>query len=800
MSSSYADTVKLVEDNYFHGEFNMRMKLSRKGLLAHIIKPEFDTLSDRSKVQWKTDDLKALGVIAGDVSLTYQVYIRGATTAADSCACLRSGSAGTRSRTDSSSPRSYTTSRWSPPLDETRQLVLQLGSLTDEYRMISTVLENTPNMTLAYAIQALSGVETPDESSSGQQKAVVAKKSYDKRRFNGKCFYCNSHMTSVRDKFVSMKELKTPVRITIADGRKIDAVAMDTVGLKLMDGTFVKLADVLYISEVEGSLNSVAKLAEKDVVAQLSKDKCVFRYGDATVMEAWRCGNVYKLKTVGDRVWRTATTSRKEPWVLVHARLDHIPFKRYEQLLTMADGVPRIPEGVASDDICTGCCMGKMRADDYPRYPEKLVKSARVLDLVHRDVLGPMQTRTPGGCPFGVTFIDDYSRHVTVYFMKAKSEVLSKFKIYKAAMENATGTTIKRLRSDNGGGYTDKLFKACLNRNGIKHEKTVSYTPQQNGLAERMYWSLVEMARCMLYHECIDKKWWAESVNTAAWIINQIPNSVNFKTPYEIVNKAKSQLKHLKVFGSLGYAHIPNEMRRNLDAKAFRCQDNEGAAMEPSHGGQQPWEQKQMIPTVVTSCDVISLQRDAGVNGAIVPYESAHPMTTRSRSRPIEETTDPEEAGARKKQVVASSTTGTTKRQRMVQDRAQAEDDQLTIQGGQAMTATEDVPKTHQEATASADHDEWKNAMKSELNSLVANKTWKLVPRPSHQRPIGCRWVFVLKRNEKGQVVRHKARLVAKGYSQRQCVDYEKTYSPITYLNAIRTMLAKCGADGMEIE
>ncbi|KAE9260090.1 hypothetical protein PR003_g34516, partial [Phytophthora rubi] len=84
MSPSYADTVKLVEDNYFHWEFNMRMKLSRKGLLAHIIKPEFDALSDRSTVQWKTNDLKALGVIAGDVSLTYQVYIRGATTAADS--------------------------------------------------------------------------------------------------------------------------------------------------------------------------------------------------------------------------------------------------------------------------------------------------------------------------------------------------------------------------------------------------------------------------------------------------------------------------------------------------------------------------------------------------------------------------------------------------------------------------------------------------------------------------------------------------------------------------------------------
>jgi hypothetical protein len=114
-------------------------------------------------------------------------------------------------------------------------------------------------------------------------------------------------------------------------------------------------------------------------------------------MEAKRCGNVYKLKTVGDEVCHAATTSRKEPWAVVHARLGHIPFKRYEQLLTMAEGVPRVTDGVPVDDVCAGCCMGKMKADDYP------------------DVMGPMQTKTPGGCTYVVTFIDDYSRHVTVH-------------------------------------------------------------------------------------------------------------------------------------------------------------------------------------------------------------------------------------------------------------------------------------------------------------------------------------------------------------------------------------------------
>ncbi|KAG2769920.1 hypothetical protein PC129_g18256 [Phytophthora cactorum] len=95
-------------------------------------------------------------------------------------------------------------------------------------------------------------------------------------------------------------------------------------------------------------------------------------------------------------------------------------------------------------------------------------------------------------------------------------------------------------------------FKDYLNHSGIKHGKAVQNTNQQNVLAERMNRSLVEMARCMLYHECAEKKWWAEAVNTAAWIINRIPNLVSVKKPYEIVYCTKRQLKNLKVFGTLG--------------------------------------------------------------------------------------------------------------------------------------------------------------------------------------------------------------------------------------------------------
>ncbi|GMF29878.1 unnamed protein product [Phytophthora fragariaefolia] len=176
-------------------------------------------------------------------------------------------------------------------------------------------------------------------------------------------------------------------------------------------------------------------------------------------------------------------------------------------------------------------------------------------------------------------------------------------------------------------------------------------------------------------------------------------------------------------------------------------------------------------------------------------------MITRSRARHIDETTNPEDGGARKKQVVAPSEIR-TKRQNVDQARAKVDDEQLIIEGGMLMAATEEVSRSYNEATTctSDNRAQWKAAIECELKSLMTNKTWKLAPRPKHQRAIGCRWVFELKRDETERIVRHKARLVAKGYSQRHGIDYEETYSPVASLNSIRVSFAKFCEDGAIIE
>ena len=80
--------------------------------------------------------------------------------------------------------------------------------------------------------------------------------------------------------------------------------------------------------------------------------------------------------------------------------------------------------------------------------------------------------------------------------------------------------------------------------------------------------------------------------------------------------------------------------------------------------------------------------------------------------------------------------------------------------------------------------------MVEELSAIERNKTWTLVKAPPEIKPIGVKWVFRMKKDQTGAVVKHKARLVAKGYSQKFGIDYEEIYAPIARFDSIRILIA----------
>ena len=111
-----------------------------------------------------------------------------------------------------------------------------------------------------------------------------------------------------------------------------------------------------------------------------------------------------------------------------------------------------------------------------------------------------------------MTFIDEFSRYYWVYFLKHKSDVFGRFKVFKALVENQYGRKLKILKYENGGDYVKSDFIHYCEDTGIWMQHSIPYTPQQNGVAERKNRSLKEMATCMMEAKTLPPNFWAGAI------------------------------------------------------------------------------------------------------------------------------------------------------------------------------------------------------------------------------------------------------------------------------------------------
>ena len=435
--------------------------------------------------------------------------------------------------------------------------------------------------------------------------------------------------------------------------------------------------------------------------------------------------------------------------------------------------------------FCEECVEGKMS-----RKPFKSTGEIRSVQCVHSDVCGPMPTDSIGGTKYFVTFIDDYSRYCKVYFLRKKSEVFDKFKQFEAYATNDCGKRIGTLRSDNGGEYMSREFEAYLNDRGIHHELTAPYSPAQNGVSERANRTLMESARAMMAKAGLPEKYWAEAVSTAAYLKNRVPTRsvAEKKTPYEKWYGRKPNVSHLRVFGCMAYAYIPDAIRDGkLSKKAQRLRfigySNQAKAYRLIN---------ESTSKVIIRRDVIFNELDFQDDSSkvtfndevsIIPEEPAQqPQSQEVDQQQGQQSLSPQQC--QQPQEEDQHPHHYPRRQRSVPVRYGI-DEYIDI----AFLGSGD-PVSIEEALESKLSQHWKEAADSEYQSLMDNETWELVELPSGRKPVGCKWVFKTKRDCNGKVERYKARLVAKGYTQKHGVDYDETFSPVVRYSSIRALLA----------
>lgn len=423
----------------------------------------------------------------------------------------------------------------------------------------------------------------------------------------------------------------------------------------------------------------------------------------------------------------------------------------------MVHGLPNIE---LSDRVCEGCVIGKQFHLPFPSISSWRANSP--LQLVHTDICGPKEPYSFGGNKYYITFIDDFSRKVWVYFLKEKSAALAVFKQFKALVEIESNCKLCTLRSDRGGEYTSNAFQVFCRDNGIRHQLTTAYTPQRNRIAERKNRTILDMARTLLKEKNLPKQFWAEAVACSAYLLNRCPTkSVKYMTPQEAWSGHKPSVGHLKIFGCLAYAQIPESKRKKLDDRSQKCIFVGYSEESKAYKLYNPLTHKLVVSrdVIFDEAETWDWSNDKDMNESSIFHEDVaaqSPSTAviANQTSPAATTT-----------TELSSTTQSFPQSVPPSHNASSSNSSSSTESNSSspppkMRSLQDIYSTTEEVEEEAtnlfclyaDHepinfeqavteDCWKTAMEEEMMAINKNDTWELSKLPPNQQAIGVKWV-----------------------------------------------------------
>ncbi|GJR03549.1 retrovirus-related pol polyprotein from transposon TNT 1-94 [Tanacetum coccineum] len=386
---------------------------------------------------------------------------------------------------------------------------------------------------------------------------------------------------------------------------------------------------------------------------------------------------------------------------------------------------------------------------------------------------------------------------------------------------------------------------------GITHEKTVPRTPQQNGVVERRNRTLVEAARTMLIFSKAPLFLWAEAVATACYTKNRsLIHTLHNKTLYELVHDKKTG----SLFPTKGY-RIYNKRTRQIMETIHVTFDELTEQTAPVHSSSGPNpnlltpgpissglvpNSAPAIPYVPPTNKDLELLFQPMFDeyfetpmGSHSPSSSAHqsssvhhgvatehsfevnPFAT-TEHEPFVNVFAPDPNSEASSSGILTITTPNQSTQphehlrkwtdshpldniignpsRPVSTRKQLATDALWCFYNSVLSKVE--PKNFKSAVTK---DCWFQAMQDEIHEFDRLDVWELVPPPDCAMIIALKWIYKVKLDEYGDVLKNKARLVAKGYRQEEGLDFEESFAPVARLEAIRIFLANAASKNMTV-
>ncbi|KAK2417316.1 putative mitochondrial protein [Trifolium repens] len=601
---------------------------------------------------------------------------------------------------------------------------------------------------------------------------------------------CSRHMTGEEKYLMNVRAYKASF-VTFGDGAKGEIIGIGD----LINHGQPNLENMLLVKGLTANLISISQLCDQGMKVNFTKSECLVNNeeGELVLRGTRSKDNCYLWMPQEEALTSTCLATTEDEVQLWHQKMGHLNLKGMKKVISLeaVRGIPKLK--IVEGKVCGECQIGKQVRMSHPMLEHQT--TSKVLELLHMDLMGPMQVESLGGKRYVLVVVDDFSRYTWVNFIREKSDAFDVFKELCIQIQREKGINVVRIRSDHGREFENSKFDDFCATEGIKHEYSSPITPQQNGIVERKNRTIQESARVMLHAKNVPYHFWAEAMNTACYVHNRVTlRKGTTSTLYELWKDRKPTVKHFHIFGSECFILADREPRRKLDPKSEKglflgYSTNSRAYRVYNTKAQVVMESVNVV--VKDSPEKENEKVDQGtpvsVNAEQDDGASAPAPINEADERTIEEERD---ESARPQAASKGPSVRVQKNHPL---------DLVIGNPEQGITTrrTNDVvanscfvslfePKNVKEALTD---EAWIEAMQEELNQFERSEVWDLVPRPEDVNVIGTKWVYKNKSDENGTVTRNKARLVAQGYTQIEGLDFDETFAPVARLESIRLLL-----------